>query len=48
MLLIVYRSILTSLLTLVAVAIEVAAARGVVALLGHLGVIPLPPTPPTC
>jgi RND superfamily putative drug exporter len=41
MLLIVYRSILTSLLTLVAVAIEVAAARGVVALLGYAGIIPL-------
>jgi RND superfamily putative drug exporter len=41
MLLIVYRSIVTSLLTLVAVAIQVAAARGVVAFLGHIGVIPL-------
>ncbi|MCB0930318.1 MAG: MMPL family transporter [Mycobacterium sp.] len=41
MLLIVYRSVVTSLLTLVAVAIQVAAARGVVALLGHIGIIPL-------
>jgi len=41
MLLIVYRSIATALLTLVAVAIQVAAARGVVAFLGHVGVIPL-------
>lgn len=41
MLLIVYRSITTALLTLVAVAIQVAAARGVVAFLGHIGVIPL-------
>ena len=41
MLLIVYRSITTALLTLVAVAIQVAAARGVVAFLGHVGVIPL-------
>ncbi|MFN8032137.1 MAG: MMPL family transporter [Mycobacterium sp.] len=41
MLLIVYRSITTALLTLVAVAIQVAAARGVVALLGHIGLIPL-------
>ena len=41
MLLIVYRSLLTALLTLVAVAIQVAAARGVVAYLGHVGVIPL-------
>ena len=41
MLLIVYRSIVTSLLTLVAVAIQVSAARGVVALLGHVGIIPL-------
>ncbi|MEJ6537440.1 MAG: MMPL family transporter [Mycobacterium sp.] len=41
MLLIVYRSIVTALLTLVAVAIQVAAARGVVAFLGHVGVIPL-------
>ena len=41
MLLIVYRSILTTLLTLVAVAVEVAAARGVVAFLGHIGIIPL-------
>jgi RND superfamily putative drug exporter len=41
MLLIVYRSITTMLLTLVAVAIQVAAARGVVAFLGHVGVIPL-------
>jgi RND superfamily putative drug exporter len=41
MLLIVYRSIVTALLTLVAVAIQVAAARGVVAFLGHIGVIPL-------
>ena len=41
MLLIVYRSITTALLTLVAVAIQVAAARGIVAFLGHVGVIPL-------
>ncbi|WP_313675158.1 MMPL family transporter [Mycolicibacterium sp.] len=41
MLLVVYRSITTALLTLVAVAIQVAAARGVVAFLGHVGVIPL-------
>lgn len=41
MLLIVYRSITTMLLTLVAVAIQVAAARGVVAFLGHHGIIPL-------
>ena len=41
MLLIVYRSIVTALLTLVAVAIQVAAARGVVAFLGHVGIIPL-------
>jgi RND superfamily putative drug exporter len=41
MLLIVYRSLLTALLTLVAVGIQVAAARGVVAYLGHIGVIPL-------
>ena len=41
MLLIVYRSIITALLTLVAVAIQVAAARGVVAFLGHIGIIPL-------
>ncbi|HQC78727.1 MAG TPA: MMPL family transporter, partial [Mycobacterium sp.] len=41
MLLIVYRSITTMFLTLVAVAIQVAAARGVVAFLGHVGVIPL-------
>ena len=41
MLLVVYRSIVTALLTLVAVAIQVAAARGVVAFLGHVGVIPL-------
>ena len=41
MLLIVYRSIVTTLLTLVAVAIQVAAARGVVAFLGHAGIIPL-------
>ncbi len=41
MLLIVYRSVVTALLTLVAVAIQVAAARGVVAFLGHVGVIPL-------
>ena len=41
MLLVVYRSITTALLTLVAVAIQVAAARGVVAYLGHVGVIPL-------
>ncbi|MFM9034704.1 MAG: RND family transporter, partial [Mycobacterium sp.] len=41
MLLIVYRSIVTALLTLVAVAIQVAAARGLVAFLGHVGLIPL-------
>ncbi len=41
MLLIVYRSITTALLTLVAVAIQVAAARGVVAFLGDTGIIPL-------
>ncbi|HQE16210.1 MAG TPA: MMPL family transporter [Mycobacterium sp.] len=41
MLLVVYRSLITSLLTLVAVAVQVAAARGVVAFLGHVGVIPL-------
>ena len=41
MLLIVYRSITTALLTLVAVAIQVAAARGLVAFLGHVGLIPL-------
>jgi RND superfamily putative drug exporter len=41
MLLIVYRSIATALLTLLAVAIQVAAARGVVAFLGHVGLIPL-------
>ncbi len=41
MLLIVYRSLITSFLTLVAVAIQVAAARGVVAFLGHVGIIPL-------
>lgn len=41
MLLIVYRSLITALLTLVAVAVQVAAARGVVAYLGHVGVIPL-------
>jgi len=41
MLLIVYRSIVTALLTLVAVAVQVAAARGVVAFLGNAGVIPL-------
>jgi RND superfamily putative drug exporter len=41
MLLIVYRSIITAFLTLVAVAIQVAAARGVVAFLGHIGIIPL-------
>ena len=41
MLLIVYRSILTAFLTLVAVAVQVAAARGVVAFLGHVGIIPL-------
>jgi len=41
MLLFVYRSLLTALLTLVAVAIQVAAARGVVAFLGHVGIIPL-------
>ena len=41
MLLIVYRSVLTAFLTLVAVAVQVAAARGVVAFLGHVGLIPL-------
>ena len=41
MLLIVYRSFVTALLTLVTVAVQVAAARGVVAFLGHVGVIPL-------
>ncbi|MFM8599191.1 MAG: RND family transporter [Mycobacterium sp.] len=41
LLLIVYRSITTALLTLVAVAVQVAAARGVVAFLGHVGIIPL-------
>ena len=41
MLLIVYRSLVTALLTLVAVAVQVAAARGVVAFLGHVGIIPL-------
>jgi RND superfamily putative drug exporter len=41
MLLIVYRSIVTTVLTLVAVAIQVAAARGVVAFLGNVGIIPL-------
>ena len=41
MLLIVYRSFVTAFLTLVAVAVQVAAARGVVAFLGHVGVIPL-------
>ena len=41
MLLIVYRSITTTLLTLLAVAIQVAAARGLVAFLGHVGIIPL-------
>ncbi|MGI9124058.1 MAG: MMPL family transporter, partial [Mycobacterium sp.] len=41
MLLIVYRSITTMLLTLFAVAIQVAAARGVVAFLGYIGAIPL-------
>ena len=41
MLLIVYRSFLTMFLTLVTVAIEVAAARGVVAFLGHIGVFNL-------
>ncbi len=41
MLLIVYRSLTTMLLTLVAVAIQVAAARGIVAFLGHIGAIPL-------
>lgn len=41
MLLIVYRSILTTVVTLLAVAIQVAAARGVVAFLGHVGAIPL-------
>ena len=41
MLLFVYRSLVTALLTLVAVAIQVAAARGVVAFLGHVGIIPL-------
>ncbi len=41
MLLLVYRSITTTLITLVTVAVQVAAARGVVAFLGHIGVIPL-------
>ena len=41
MLLIVYRSFTTMFLILLAVAIQVAAARGVVAFLGHVGVIPL-------
>ncbi len=41
MLLVVYRSFATALLTLVAVAVQVAAARGVVAFLGHVGIIPL-------
>ncbi|MBU3749548.1 MAG: MMPL family transporter [Mycobacterium sp.] len=41
MLLLVYRSIVTAVLTLVAVAVQVAAARGVVAFLGHVGIIPL-------
>ena len=41
MLLIVYRSITTTLVTLVAVAIQVAAARGLVAFLGYVGIIPL-------
>ena len=41
MLLIVYRSLTTALLALVAVAIQVAAARGVVAFLGDVGIIPL-------
>ncbi|MCH9700578.1 MAG: MMPL family transporter [Actinomycetia bacterium] len=41
MLLIVYRSVVTMLLTLVTVAIQVAAARGLVAFLGHTGIIPL-------
>ena len=41
MLFLVYRSITTTLLTVVTVAIQVAAARGVVAVLGHLGIIPL-------
>ena len=41
MLLVVYRSLVTAFLTLVAVAVQVAAARGVVAFLGHVGVIPL-------
>ena len=41
MLLIVYRSITTTLLTLFAVAIQVSAARGLVAFLGHTGIIPL-------
>ena len=41
MLFLVYRSITTTLITVVTVAIQVAAARGVVAVLGHLGIIPL-------
>ena len=41
MLLLVYRSITTTLLTLVPVLIEVAAARGFVAFLGHSGIIAL-------
>ena len=41
MLLFVYRSILTTLLTLVTVAIEVSAARGLVAYLGNSGIIAL-------
>jgi putative drug exporter of the RND superfamily len=41
MLLIVYRSVTTALLVLIAVAVQVAAARGLVAFLGHVGVLPL-------
>ena len=41
MLLFVYRSVLTTLLTLVTVAIEVSAARGLVAYLGNSGIIAL-------
>ena len=37
----VYRSITTTLITVVTVAIQVAAAPGVVAVLSHLGIIPL-------
>ena len=41
MLLVLYRSVLTTLLTLVTVGIEVAAARGFVAFLGNSGIVPL-------